>query len=137
MSAAASSSSLPSSLTGAADVSALAAMGKIAFALLVIVGLIFLCAWLIRRWGPGGGALGQRIKLIAAKAVGTKERVVIVEVEGTWLVLGVSAGGISKLHELPADKAAPAPTGPVGPMGDTFAKRFAAALKQNLGGSGR
>jgi flagellar protein FliO/FliZ len=137
MSTAASSSSLPSSLTGAADVSALAAMGKIAFALLVIVGVIFLCAWLIRRWGPGGGAFGQRIKLIAAKAVGTKERVVIVEVEGTWLVLGVSAGGISKLHELPADKAAPAPAGPVGPMGDTFAKRFAAALKQNLGGGGR
>jgi flagellar protein FliO/FliZ len=137
MSTAASSSSLPSSLTGAADVSALAAMGKIAFALLVIVGVIFLCAWLIRRWGPGGGAFSQRIKLIAAKAVGTKERVVIVEVEGTWLVLGVSAGGISKLHELPADKAAPAPAGPVGPMGDTFAKRFAAALKQNLGGGGR
>jgi flagellar protein FliO/FliZ len=137
MSAAASSSSLPSSLTGAADVNALAAMGKIAFALLVIVGVIFLCAWLIRRWGPGGGAFGQRIKLIAAKAVGTKERVVIVEVEGTWLVLGVSAGGISKLHELPADKTAPAPAGPVGPVGDTFAKRFAAALKQNLGGGGR
>lgn len=137
MGTAAPSSSLPSSLTGAADVSALAAMGKIAFALLVIIGVIFLCAWLIRRWGPGGGSLGQRIKLIAAKAVGTKERVVIVEVEGTWLVLGVTAGGISKLHELPADEAAPAPKGPVGPVGDTFAKRFAAALKQNLGGGGR
>ena len=137
MSAAASSSSLPSSLTGAANVGGLAAMGKVAFALLVIVGVIFLCAWLIRRWGPGGGSLGQRIKLIAAKAVGTKERVVIVEVEGTWLVLGVTAGGISKLHELPADAAAPAPKGPIGPAGDTFAKRFAAALKQNLGGGGR
>ena len=137
MGTAAPSSSLPSSLTGAADVSALAAMGKIAFALLVIVGVIFLCAWLIRRWGPGGGSLGQRIKLIAAKAVGTKERVVIVEVEGTWLVLGVTAGGISKLHELPADKTAPAPAGPVAPVGDTFARRFAAALKQNLGGGGR
>ena len=31
----------------------------------------------------------------------------------------------------------PAPAGPVGPVGDTFAKRFAAALKQNLGGGGR
>lgn len=117
--------------------SALAAMGKVAFALLVIVAVIFLCAWLVRRLGPGGGSLGQRIKVIAAKAIGTKERVVIVEVEGTWLVLGVTAGGISKLHELPASKAAPAPAGPVGPTGDTFAKRFAAALKQNLGGGRR
>ena len=131
------SSALPTSLTGAANVGGLAAMGKVAFALLVIVGVIFLCAWLIRRWGPGGGSLGQHIKLVAAKAVGTKERVVIVEVEGTWLVLGVTAGGISKLHELPAEKAAPAPAGPIGPVGDTFAKRFAAALKQNLGGGGR
>ncbi|MGN6788382.1 MAG: flagellar biosynthetic protein FliO [Rhodanobacteraceae bacterium] len=137
MSTVAPSSSLPPSLTGAADVGGLAAMGKVAFALLVIVGVIFLCAWLIRRWGPGGGTLGQRVKLIAAKAVGSKERVVIVEVAGTWLVLGVTAGGISKLHELPADKSTPAPAGPVGPVGDTFAKRFAAALKQNLGGGGR
>ncbi len=117
--------------------SALAAMGKVAFALLVIVAVIFLCAWLVRRLGPGGSSLGQRIKVIAAKAVGTKERVVIVEVEGTWLVLGVTAGGISKLHELPAGKTSPAPAGPVAPAGDTFAKRFAAALKQNLGGGGR
>lgn len=109
-------------------------MGKVAFALLVIVAVIFLCAWLVRRLGPGGGTVGQRVKVIAAKAVGTKERVVIVEVEGTWLVLGVTAGGISKLHEMPPGKPAPAAATPAG---DTFAKRFAAALKQNLGGGGR
>jgi flagellar biogenesis protein FliO len=63
--------------------------------------------------------------------------VVIVEVEGTWRVLGAPAGGISTLLELPAAEAAPAPKGPAGPVGDTFAKRFAAALKQNLGGGGR
>lgn len=131
------SSPLPSALTGAADVSGLAAMGKVAFALLVIVGVIFLCAWLVRRLGPGGGTLGQRVKLIAAKAVGTKERVVIVEVEGTWLVLGVTAGGISKLHELPAGKSAPASAGPAFAADDSFAKRLAAALKQNLGGRGQ
>ncbi|HET7222979.1 MAG TPA: flagellar biosynthetic protein FliO [Rhodanobacteraceae bacterium] len=134
MSGAPTSSALPTSLTGATDVTALAAMGKVAFVLLVIVAVIFLCAWLVRRLGPGGGTVGQRVKVIAAKAVGTKERVVIVEVEGTWLVLGVTAGGISKLHEMPPGKPAPAAATPAG---DTFAKRFAAALKQNLGGGGR
>ena len=134
MSGTPTSSALPTSLTGATDVTALAAMGKVAFALLVIVAVIFLCAWLVRRLGPGGGTVGQRVKVIAAKAVGTKERVVIVEVEGTWLVLGVTAGGISKLHEMPPGKPAPAAATPAG---DTFAKRFAAALKQNLGGGGR
>lgn len=112
--------------------SGLAVFGKMAFALLVILAIIFLAAWLVRRLGPAATTAGQHLKLIAAKAVGTRERVVIIEVDGTWLVLGVTNGGISKLHELPAAKTPPAPLGPVG---GTFASRFASALKQNLRGN--
>jgi flagellar protein FliO/FliZ len=132
MATAATSSALAGSLGTSVGTSGLAAFGKMAFALLVILAIIFLAAWLMRRIGPVANAAGQHLKLIAAKAVGTRERVVIVEVDGTWLVLGVTAGGISKLHELPAGKPTPAPTNPVG---GTFAHRFAAALRQNLRGS--
>lgn len=125
-------SALPASLHGATDLTGLAAFGKVAFALLVIIGVIFLFTWLVRRLEPGRGAAGQHLKIVAAKAVGTKERVVIVEVDGTWLVLGVAGGGVSKLHELPASKA---PSAPIIPAGDSFARRFAAALKQNLRGA--
>lgn len=119
-------------LPGASDLTGLAAFGKVAFALLVIVAIILLCAWLLRRLGPGQGAAGQHLKVIAGKAVGPKERVVIVEVNDTWLVLGVSAGGISKLHELPAGSTPPAVV-----AGGTFARRFAAALRHQARGGNR
>lgn len=131
MATAATSSALAGSLGTSVGTSGLAAFGKMAFALLVILAIIFLVAWLVRRVGPVAGGATQYLKVIAAKAVGTRERVVIVEVEGTWLVLGVTAGGISKLHELPPAKGAPVVAGP---LGNTFARRFAAALKQNLRG---
>lgn len=126
-------SSAPASLSGATDLTGLAAFGKVAFALLVIIAVIFLFTWLVRRLGPGRGASGQHLKIVAAKAVGTKERVVIVEVDGTWLVLGVAGGSVSKLHELPAGKAPP--PSPISTTSGTFAQRFAAALKQNLRGT--
>lgn len=119
---------MPHVLSGGGDLIGLAAIGKLAFALLVIVGLILLSAWLLRRLGHTGlGGAGQPMKIIAGKAVGPKEKIVIVEVESTWLVLGVTAGGISKLHEMPAGKAPPTPLH----EGDSFAKRFGAALRQN------
>ncbi|MNN99031.1 Flagellar protein FliO [compost metagenome] len=62
--------------------------------------------------------------------LGPRERVVIVEVADTWLVLGVAPGQVSKLHELPAPAAevAPAAAAPDG----RFAERLAQALKHNL-----
>ena len=38
---------------------------------------------------------------LALIGVGARERVVLVEVEGTWLVLGVAQGRVSLLHSLP------------------------------------
>ncbi|MGH8153295.1 MAG: flagellar biosynthetic protein FliO [Rhodanobacteraceae bacterium] len=126
------SSALPTALSGATDLTGLAAFGKVAFALLVIIAVILAFTWLARRLGPGRGAAGQHLKIVDAKAVGTKERVVIVEVQGTWLVLGVAGGGVSKLHEMPAGKPSPSP---ITQADGSFAKRFAAALKQNLRGA--
>ena len=102
--------------------------------LVVVVGLIFLLAWAARRVGlqrlTGSGV----VKVISSAAVGTRERVVVVEVAGTWLVLGVSAGRVNALHALPAQAAAPAAdTGaPTGPMVELFSTR----LRQALNGKG-
>lgn len=119
----------------ATDIGGLAAFGKVAFVLLFVIAFIFLCSWLIRQLGQGRGSASQRLQLIAAKSLGSKEKIVIVEIEGTWLVLGVAAGGISKLHELPAVKTATSPVR--ASTGDSFARRFASALKHNLRGGAR
>lgn len=79
----------------------MATLGKTSAALIVIIGLILLCGWLLKRFSSQHTLQGQRLRVIASTAVGQRERVVIVEVGNTWLVLGVAAGQVSKLHELP------------------------------------
>lgn len=112
----------------------MAALGKTGLALLLVIGLILLCSWLLRRLSAGQQLPGQPLRVRGSTALGQRERVVIVEVEGTWLVLGVTPGQISKLHELPAPPAASAQPGAAVPAGN-FAARLAQALKHNLSGA--
>ncbi len=108
----------------------LAALGKTGLALLLVIGLILLCSWLLRRLSAGQRLAGQPLKVRGSTMLGPRERVVIVEVADTWLVLGVAPGQVSKLHELPAPAAevTPATAAPDG----RFAERLAQALKHNL-----
>ncbi|MFC0709059.1 flagellar biosynthetic protein FliO [Azorhizophilus paspali] len=119
---------------GADSLLGLAALGKTALALALVVGLIFLCSWLLRRFGPGRHWPGQHLRVIGSSLLGSRERVVIVEVQGTWLVLGVTAQQISKLHELPAPPTeARLGEGAVRPSGG-FAGALSERLKQPLPG---
>lgn len=68
--------------------------------LVLILGLFVLAAWLIKRYLPQAGKSGP-VKVVGATMVGARERVVVVEVEDTWLVLGVGGGQVRTLHTLP------------------------------------
>lgn len=116
----------------------MATLGKTAAALGLVIAIILVCTALLKRWGPQRRAAGGHLQVVASTALGSRERLVIVEVEDTWLVLGVGGGQINKLHELEA------PERPHEPeiadlQGERFATRFARALKHNagLGGPGR
>lgn len=119
----------------------MAAFGKTALVLVAMVGLILLCGWLLKRFGPGHMAAGQTLKVVASRAVGAKERVVVLELEDTWLVLGVGGGKVTKLHERPAPERPLEPQAtPAAPRinpEDSFARRFAQALKSNVRGGPR
>ena len=65
---------------------------------LILGGFVFV-AWLVRRYMPGVGKQGV-VKVIGATMVGPRERVVVVEVENTWLLLGVGAGQVRLLDKL-------------------------------------
>ncbi|MEC5318485.1 flagellar biosynthetic protein FliO [Brenneria populi subsp. brevivirga] len=68
-----------------------------------ILLLILFIAWLVRKLGFAPQAKQNKLlKSISSCPVGQRERVVIVEVEDTWLVLGVTAQQITPLHTLPA-----------------------------------
>ena len=68
--------------------------------LVLILGLFVLAAWLLKRYLPQVGKSGP-VKVVGATMVGPRERVVVVEVEDTWLVLGVGGGQVRTLHTLP------------------------------------
>jgi len=72
---------------------------QMALGLTLVLGLIFLLTWLMKKVTGIQGARGH-IKLLSAINVGTKERAVLVEVGGEQLLLGVSSGSVSLLHKL-------------------------------------
>ena len=70
-------------------------------ALLLIVALLFGTAWLARKVS-GGKVFGQnKLRVVGGVALGPRERIVLVEVEETWLVVGIVPGQIRTLHQLP------------------------------------
>ena len=68
--------------------------------LALILGGFVAVAWFARRYLPGMGAQGA-VKVVGSTAVGGRERVVVVEVDHTWLLLGVGGGNVRLLHTLP------------------------------------
>lgn len=68
-----------------------------------ILLFILLLAWLARKLGVTPQARNnQMMKVVSSCPVGQREKVVIVEVDDTWLVLGVTAQQVTQLHTLPA-----------------------------------
>ena len=71
------------------------------FALLLVLALIVGLGWLLKRLPGSGFRPAEGMKLVASLNVGARERLVVVEVNGQQLLLGVTAGGINTLHVLP------------------------------------
>jgi flagellar protein FliO/FliZ len=132
----ATSSAQPSvdALSGGDALVGMAALGKTAAALALVIAIILVCTSLLKRWQQHRFDQGARLRIVGTTAVGNRERVVVVEVEDTWLVLGVSSGRISKLHERPAP--ANRPHTPETPP-SRFAQRLANALAKNRDKSDR
>ena len=83
---------------------AAAGLVQAGFGLAVVIGLIFLFAWVARRFGLQPSGSSRVLKVVSSAMVGQRERVVVVEIGGSWLVLGVAAGQVRALHTMPAEK---------------------------------
>jgi flagellar protein FliO/FliZ len=70
-------------------------------ALLLILGLLFGTAWLARKLSGGKGFGQGGMKIVGGVALGPRERIVLVEVGDSWLVIGIVPGQIRTLHQLP------------------------------------
>lgn len=76
-------------------------LAQLVLGLLLVLGLIFFLAWLLRRVqqaGPTGK--GQVIDIVGSRALGPRDRLVLVQVGNEQILLGLSPGTITALHVL-------------------------------------
>jgi flagellar protein FliO/FliZ len=106
--------------------------------LTLVLGLVFGCAWLARRLGVQGARSGSLVKTVGGASLGGKERVAVVEVGDTWLVLGAAPGNVRLLHAMPAGTLPETATATAAAAGGSalqgsFGQRFRDALKGEVG----
>jgi len=63
-----------------------------------VLALVFVVAWLMKRVGHGSFVGGQQMQVLASLPLSTRERVLLIDVAGQQLLLGVAPGRISTLH---------------------------------------
>jgi len=78
------------------------ALLRMAAGLALVVGVILVGAWLARRAGLLQRAPVHVLRQIDHLSLGPRTGLAVVEIQDTWLVLGVTSGQITRLHSLPA-----------------------------------
>ncbi|MCF5229693.1 MULTISPECIES: flagellar biosynthetic protein FliO [unclassified Pseudomonas] len=73
---------------------------QLVLGLLLVVGLIFVLAWLMRRVQRIGPGNAQVIEMIGSRALGPRDRLVLVQVGEEQILLGITPGRITPLHVL-------------------------------------
>lgn len=100
-------------------------MLQVTLGLVVVLGLMAGAAWLMKRFGVQGPAGGNVAKVVGGVNVGTRERVIVVEVADQWIVVGVAPGRVNALSTMPRQEIAQQAS-------QTSAPNFAAWLKQTI-----
>ena len=109
-------------------------IGGALFALILVVSLILALGWLARRM-PGftratGG--GNALRIVGSLTLGPRDRVVVVDVGGTQLLLGVGQNGMTTLHTLTEPLPVAQPSQGT-PSLQNLATPFAQLLQKHLG----
>lgn len=74
---------------------------QIIFSLILVLAAVALVAWIMKRINLPQQGAASLLKVISGVAVGPRERVVLMEVNDTWLVVGVAPGQVRTLHSMP------------------------------------
>jgi flagellar protein FliO/FliZ len=133
--------SLGPNLALSAEVAAVSPTGgvlKMLIGLAVVLAVMALITWALKRMVPGVGNKQSVIRIVGGVSVGSRERVVVLEVAGRWIVVGVAAGQVSSLANLESGANNLAESIPMGRgMTDSgnngFSNTFAAWLVKSTG----
>jgi flagellar biosynthetic protein FliO len=99
---------------------------QVLLALVLVLALIVGMAWLMRRMGGLTQVGGGVVRVLGGVPVGQRERVVLIQVGGKQLLLGVAPGRVQTLHVLDE----PISMAPGADSGETFAERLSMVLKK-------
>ena len=102
-------------------VSAAGSLLQVFIGLVAVLLLIAGTAWVAKRFGINRGGASSLVQVISSASVGARERVVVVEVGESWLVVGVAPGSVNALMTLPKGTV-PSPT--MSTIGAPFAARL-------------
>lgn len=99
---------------------------QLTFGLIFVVALIFVLAWVMRRYMRLQYATSGSLKVLGGLPMGVRERLVLVQVGEKQLLLGVTPTTISTLHVLEQPVSVETPM----PLEGPFADRLAQVLKR-------
>ena len=112
--------------TGLPDAVQAGGVVQVLLGLGVVLGMVFVAAWAMRRFNPNVAPGSSALRIVGGTAVGNRERVLLIEVNDTWLVIGVAPGSVSRIHSMRRPDNFQAGQAPVAP------NAFALWLKQTL-----
>lgn len=73
---------------------------KMVLGLAVVLAVMALISWGVKRMMPGGTGQQSAVRIVGGVNVGSRERVVVLEVAGRWIVVGVAAGQVNGIANL-------------------------------------
>ena len=99
--------------------------------LAVVIFLILVSAWVLRRLNKVSFSRGQDLRILGGISVGTRERVILLQAGEKQLLLGVAPGRVETLHVFgPGELGSPDQQNPA----DSDAVGFADRVKQAMQG---
>ncbi len=109
--------------------SAAGGLAQMTIGLLVVLLAIGAAAWALRRFGRLQTSASGALRILGGLSLGPRERVVLMQVGETQLLLGIAPGRVQTLHVLTQ----PVTLSDGAASGDGFAGRLANAMRRAAG----
>jgi flagellar protein FliO/FliZ len=87
-------------LNAAQDPLSMTSLWQLTLGMLLVLGLILGIAWVLKRTGRFQMAAGGGLRILGGLSMGARERVVLLQVGETQLLVGVAPGRVQTLHVL-------------------------------------
>jgi flagellar protein FliO/FliZ len=115
-------SAAPVKVSAAPELFSAGYLFQVVGSLLLVFVCLFVVVYLLKRFNRVGTGVGSALRVLGSASVGQREKVVLLEVGGEQLLIGVAQGSVRTLHVLAEPVAAD-------PQGNPQSADFAAILK--------